>query len=199
VLQDVDLEISRGAVVAVVGRNGAGKTTLLRIAAGLIAPDRGTVSVDGLDPFADRRDYQRRLGFVSAGTGGVYARLTVKQQLECWARLAFVPRGMRATAVADAIDRLGLEAKASSRIDRLSAGQRQRVRLAMAFLHRPALVLLDEPQTSLDESGVIALTLLVRAHVDEGGTVVCCAPSADALGFGADAVYALEAGSVQPA
>src|SRR5437868_15042731 len=91
VLQDVDLEISRGTIVAVVGHNGAGKTTLLRIAAGLIAADGGTVSVDGLDPFADRREYQRLLGFVSAGTGGGYARLTVPPQLGIRARLAFVP------------------------------------------------------------------------------------------------------------
>lgn len=196
VLDDVDLDMLAGSVVALVGRNGAGKTTLLRIAAGLIAPDGGRVALDGLDPFSDRREYQRRIGFVSAGHGGLYARLTVRQHLECWSRLAFVPRRERAAAVASAIEGLDLGAKANARVDRLSAGQRQRLRVAMAFLHRPSLVLLDEPHTSLDEDGASALQGLVRALADEGGTVVCCAPSVVLLGLAVDDVHLVEGGKV---
>jgi ABC-2 type transport system ATP-binding protein len=196
VLDGVDLDVASGAVTAIAGRNGAGKTTLLRIAAGLIAPDEGTVSLDGLDPFANRREYHRRLGFVSAGHGGLYARLTVQQHLEYWARLAFVPRRQRAGAVASAVERFGLEAKAESRVDRLSTGQRQRVRIAMAFLHRPALVLLDEPQTSLDEDGMTALRTIVGELSAEGGCIVCCAPSADTVGLPVDHVYVIDGGEV---
>jgi len=196
VLDHVDMDVRAGSVVALTGRNGAGKTTLLRIAAGLIAPDRGRVTLEGLDPFADRREYQRRLGFVSAGQGGLYARLTVRQHLDYWSRLAFVPRRERAAAIASAIERLELAAKADARVDRLSAGQRQRVRVAMAFLHRPSLVLLDEPHTSLDEDGASALEGLVRGVADEGGTVVCCAPSAALLGLAFDHVYLVEGGEV---
>jgi len=196
VLRSVDLSIARGTVAALVGRNGAGKTTLLRIVAGLIAPDRGTVAFDGLDPFASRREYQRRLGFVSAGQGGLYARLTVRQQLEWWSRLAFVPRGERRGAVASVIEELGLGGKSDSRVDRLSAGQRQRVRLAMAFIHRPSLVLLDEPYTSLDDDGLSMLQALIRGTAGAGGTILCCAPTSDALGLGIDEVYALEGGEL---
>lgn len=196
VLDDVDLDLHAGSVVALVGRNGAGKTTLLRIVAGLIAPDHGRVALEGLDPFADRREYQRRIGFVSAGHGGLYARLTARQHLECWSRLAFVPRRDRAAAVASAIERLDLGAKANARVDRLSAGQRQRLRVAMAFLHRPSLVLLDEPHTSLDEDGASALQMLVRQLADEGGTAVCCAPSVALLGLAVDDVHLVEDGKV---
>jgi ABC-2 type transport system ATP-binding protein len=199
VLGNVDMDVHAGSVVALVGRNGAGKTTLLRIAAGLIAPDRGRVALDGLDPFANRREYQQRLGFVSAGQGGLYARLTVRQHLDLWARLAFVPRHERAAAIASTIEHLELAAKIDGRVDRLSAGQRQRVRVAMAFLHRPSLVLLDEPHTSLDEDGISALERLIRGLVDEGGTVMCCAPSAAALGLAVDEVYRAEGGEVLPA
>ena len=199
VLDDVDLDIDSGSIVALVGRNGVGKTTLLRIAAGLIAPDAGRVSLDGLDPFADRREYQRRLGFVSAGQGGLYARLTVRQHLEYWSRLAFIPRRDRAAAVASAIEHVAMSAKADARVDRLSAGQRQRLRLAMTFMHRPSLVLLDEPHTSLDDDGVGAVEMLVRDAVAEGATVVWCAPSVPPLGLTFDSVYVVDGGKVRPA
>jgi ABC-2 type transport system ATP-binding protein len=196
VLHDVDLRLAPASVTAVVGRNGSGKTTLLRIAAGLIAPDRGTVALDGLDPFVNRRRYQQRLGFVSAGQGGLYARLTVWQHLELWSRLAFIPPRERPDAVAAAVEGLGLGGKESSRVDRLSAGQRQRVRIAMAFLHRPPLALLDEPHNSLDDDGIAALAALVRDLVEAGGSVVCCAPTPTSLGFPVDEVYVVDGGHV---
>src|SRR5579862_5092748 len=199
VLADVDVDVASGAVTVIVGRNGAGKTTLLRIAAGLITPDSGRVSLDGLDPFADRRDYQCKLGFVSAGHGGLYARLTVRQHLEYWARLAFVPRRERAAAVAAAIERVAMAAKADARVDRLSAGQRQRVRIAMTFMHGPSLVLLDEPHTSLDDDGVSAVEALVRDALEGGASVVWCAPSVPALGLAFDEVYRVENGKVSAA
>ncbi|HLX20724.1 MAG TPA: ABC transporter ATP-binding protein [Gaiellaceae bacterium] len=199
VLDNVDLELRESSLVALVGRNGVGKTTLLRIAAGLIAPDAGRVALDGFDPFADRREYQRRLGFVSAGQGGLYARLTVRQHLEYWSRLAFIPRRERAAAVAAAIERVAMAAKADARVDRLSAGQRQRVRIAMTFMHGPSLVLLDEPHTSLDDDGVSAVEALVRDALEGGASVVWCAPSVPALGLAFDEVYRVENGKVSAA
>src|SRR4051794_33702127 len=88
VLDAADFELPRGARIALQGANGAGKTTLLRILAGLFLPDSGTVALDGLDPVRDRRPYQRRLGFLAAGQGGLYARMTVKAHLDYWSRLA---------------------------------------------------------------------------------------------------------------
>jgi ABC-2 type transport system ATP-binding protein len=177
VLRGVDLLLGRGEVTLVEGRNGAGKTTLLRVAAGLIAPDRGRVTACGLDPQRDRRAFARAVGLLSAGDRGLYARLTVRQNLEFCAGLALVPRRIRAGAVDRALARFALEDVAARRVDRISMGQRQRVRLATAFLHDPQVVLLDEPATSLDDEGVARLDAAVREVAARGGAVLCCAPS----------------------
>jgi ABC-2 type transport system ATP-binding protein len=181
VLDAVSLAVGPGTVTSLVGSNGAGKTTLLRIVAGLIEPDRGAVFVDGLHPRGNRREYQRRVGLLSAGQTGLYARFTVVQHLEYWARIAFVERRARASAVATSIERFALGPIAGRRADRLSMGQRQRVRVAMTFLHEPRLVLLDEPLTSLDDEGSSALVGTLRTFVREGGAALWCAPSADEI------------------
>jgi ABC-type multidrug transport system ATPase subunit len=199
VLQRCSLSLPAGAAVALVGRNGVGKTTLLRIAGGLIAPDEGSVALDGLHPFKDRRRYQERLGYVSAGQGGVYPRLRVEQMLKFWAGFALIPRSQRTAAIASVAEPLGLEGILQSRLDRISSGQRQRVRLALGFMHDPKLILLDEPHTSLDADGMAALAALVAERIAANATVVCCAPTSQELGITMDLAYVVEDGEVQPA
>jgi ABC-type multidrug transport system ATPase subunit len=191
VLDSVDLTLAPATVASLVGANGAGKTTLLRIVAGLIFPDAGSVALDGLTVRSDRCEYQRRVGFVPAGQTGLYARFSVRSHLEYWARTAFVPRRERGGAVERALRRFSLEPLARQRPERLSLGQRQRLRLALGFLHRPSLVLLDEPHTSLDHDGVEMLHGVVAEHVDAGGAVVWCAPTMEEVGIVADAAYTL--------
>jgi ABC-2 type transport system ATP-binding protein len=197
VLDDVDLQLASGSFMALVGVNGAGKTTLLRIIAGLIMADRGTVGLDGLDPFRDRREYQRRLGFLSAGQGGLYARMSARRHLEYWASIAFIPRQDRKRLIAGAVESFELEEFADRRVDRLSMGQRQRVRLAMAFLHEPALVLLDEPSNSLDADGIAVLQRAIGRVTARGGTAVWCAPSTDSFVERPDDVFSLVAGRLE--
>ena len=193
VLDAVNLNVAPGTLVSVVGANGAGKTTFLRIAAGLIAPDKGSVRLDNLDPFTDRREFQRRLGFLSAGQAGLYARLSVRAHLEYWATISFVPRAARNNAVAGALERFLLGDLATRRVDRLSAGQRQRVRLALTFLHKPTLVLLDEPQNSLDDEGLELLNDVIGEMTSSGATAICCSPNRDKINSPND-VYELRDG-----
>jgi ABC-2 type transport system ATP-binding protein len=193
VLNELDLSLLPGTTTWLGGRNGVGKTTLLRIAAGLICPERGSVRLAGLDPEADRRAYQRRLGYLPAGNGALYARLSVRDNLDFWAGMALLARGQRQAAVETALTRFELGPLARQRADRLSMGQRQRVRLAAAFLHEPELILLDEPQTSLDPD---ALELLARALDelrDRGGSALWCAPKPDE-GIDFDRLLELDAG-----
>jgi ABC-2 type transport system ATP-binding protein len=199
VLDAADFELPRGAVVGLQGANGAGKTTLLRILAGLFLPDAGVVQLDGLDPVRNRRAYQRRLGFLAAGQGGLYARMTVKAHLDYWARLALLPAGDRRIAVGVTLGRFDLAPLARNRVDRLSTGQRQRVRLAMAFLHAPDVILLDEPGNSLDEAGLARLQSILEECKRDGQSVLCCAPAVAGLPAEFDKVYELAHGKVIPA
>ena len=137
ILDGAQLSVDAGASAWISGENGVGKTTLLRIVAGLVAADKGTVSLNGVGLEEDRRTYQRQLGFLTGGDSGLYARLSVRQNLEFWAGVAFVPRRRRREAVDHALARFSIEGLASRRVDRLSLGQRQRVRLAMTFLMTP--------------------------------------------------------------
>src|SRR5919106_4751663 len=200
VLDQIDLDLAPGESVWIGGKNGIGKTTLLRIIAGVFRPDSGTLRLQGLDPERDRRHYQARIGYLSAGNTGLTARLSGRFQLNFWARLAFLPRSEREAAIERAIEAFALQELADKRVDRLSMGQRQRIRVAMVFLHSPEVVLLDEPLTSLDEEGATLLSAAVREVTGRGGSVVSCSPSADnqsPLEF--DRLFVIEAARMVPA
>jgi ABC-type multidrug transport system ATPase subunit len=179
VLDRIDLELPPGSLTWLAGANGAGKTTLLRIACGLLAPDEGSVAFDSLHPRRDRRAFQRRLGFLSAGDRGIYARLSARDHLSLWARLALLRPESVEGAIQDVVERVGLEELLPVRADRLSMGQRQRLRLAMTFLHSPDLVLLDEPLNSLDQNGATALQRCIDDVRARSGVVLWCSPGAD--------------------
>ena len=197
VLYGVDLTIHPGEIVGISGRNGVGKTTLMRILSGLIGPDAGTITVAGLDPRADRRAFLRLVAFLPAANTGVYARLTVRHNLELWSDLALVPRRRRRAAVDASIDRFELGALAKQRADRLSMGQRQRVRLALATLHEPRVLLLDEPTNSLDDEGIASLNAAVDEALNGGGCVVWAAPRIDERESRVDRHFTLEEGGLR--
>jgi ABC-type multidrug transport system ATPase subunit len=199
VLDGVGLHLRPGAVIAIDGRNGAGKTTLLRIAAGLITPDAGTVRIDGLDLERERTECHRRIGFLSAGNTGLYGRLTVEQHLAFWARVAMIPRAERAPAIARTTADLELAELCGRRVDRLSMGQRQRLRIGLALLHSPKLLLLDEPRTSLDLDGTALLAAAVERIVAAGGAAVVCLPTGEPDFLGFDARFTVDGGRVIPA
>ena len=198
-LDGVTLAVGTGTTILVSGRNGAGKTTLLRIAAALITPERGEVRLNGLDPERNRREFQRRLGHLAAGNTGLYARLKLELHLDFWARLALVPRARRASVIERTIDAFELRSLMGRRVDRLSMGQRQRLRLALAFLHEPELVLLDEPTTSLDQDGIVLLDRALAELKGRGGAALLCAASGDELHLAYDKEYLLGGGRLEAA
>jgi len=179
VLDEVDLEVRAGAVVGVAGGNGAGKTTLLRIACGLIIPDGGTTCFAGKDIETAGAAYKRAVGLLSAGDRGLYARLTVSQNLDFWGGLAGLARRHRRARIEDVLSEFEISDLADRRVDRLSMGQRQRVRLAMTFLHDPKTIFLDEPRTSLDEAGISVLAAALERLIGRGGAALWVSPEAD--------------------
>jgi ABC-type multidrug transport system ATPase subunit len=199
VLRGIDLDVAPGTVTGIGGRNGAGKTTLLRIATAILSPDAGTVTIDGLSGDANWREYHRRIGFLSAGDRGLYARFSVQGHLEYGARIAFVPRARRREAVEEALVRFGLTDLTSRRADRLSQGQRQRLRLALTVVHSPKVLLLDEPRNSLDDEGLAMLTRTIDDVIARRGAVIWCSPAGETQPVGFDRDYVIEEGILRPA
>jgi putative ABC transport system ATP-binding protein len=188
-LDRVSLTVARGEVVAVMGPSGSGKSTLLYLLAGLDEPDGGTVRVTGVDweslRGTERAQFRRRAcGLVVQGFA-LLPQATAAENVEVPLLLSEGDqdedgdgrdgRGARdrASAVAEALDRVGLGAHGSKLPDQLSGGEQQRVAIARALIASPALVLADEPTGNLDsETGEAVARLLVEAAVESGAAVV---------------------------
>jgi ABC-type multidrug transport system ATPase subunit len=199
VLDELSLTLEPGTSAWIGGRNGIGKTTMLRIAAGLIEADSGRTEVWGVAPNENRVRYQQLVSFLPAGDRGLYARLTVRRQLEFWGRIAMVPRDRFDDTIEQTLEAFELSDLAERRVDRMSMGQRQRVRIAMTFLPRPEVVLLDEPLTSLDTEGGEILQAAVAQLLARDGAVLWCSPSGEHLDMTFDANWMLERGKLVPA
>ncbi len=170
VLRGLDLELGWGSVLTLFGPNGAGKTTLLRTLAGLTRQSGGSLRVGGLD-VADRRPDVRKLVGVVMHQTFLYDDLTVAENLRFYARMYGLgsSSGERAASAADA---LGLNAVLNARVRTLSNGMQKRAALARAALHGPPLLLLDEPETGLDQDAMAALEQLLARHREAGGSAI---------------------------
>ena len=168
-LVDVDLRVAWGETLAVLGHNGAGKSTLLRVIASLVRPDAGTVAVGGFERAKDAAAARSIVGYV-AHQPLLYDDLTAAENLAFFARLYGVRDAP--ARIAEVLDDLGASAWADRRVRGLSNGMQKRVAIARALLHRPSVLLLDEPETGLDVDGLAMLDRLVRSVTDGGAAVV---------------------------
>ncbi|MGB9605228.1 MAG: heme ABC exporter ATP-binding protein CcmA [Bryobacteraceae bacterium] len=166
-LRQVSFAVPAGACLALLGRNGAGKTTLLRILSGLTRTGRGRVRVLGADP----REVAARAATGVLGHGlGLYDELSALENLALFARLYGLAEPE--SCARRWLERVGLAGAAQALVREFSRGMRQRLAVARAFLHDPALLLLDEPFTALDDRAVACLQELLRDALREGRTVV---------------------------
>jgi len=160
VVRDLTLALAKGEVLGLLGVNGAGKSTTLRMIAGVLAPTTGKILIDGQDLGEAPELARRRIGYLPE-VPPLHTELTVTEFLAFCARLHGLARGADA-AVARAIERCGLGDVRHRLIGALSKGFRQRVGLAQAILHEPALIVLDEPASGLDPVQTLNLRELVR-------------------------------------
>jgi len=170
-LDGVDLVVEAGSILGLLGPNGAGKTSLVSIVAGLRRPDAGAVRVAGIDVVRDPHRAHTLIGYAPQETG-VYPTLSVRDNLRFFGGLAGLRKrelGERVDAVGDA---LGLTDLFDRRGSELSGGERRRLHTAIALVHRPQLVLLDEPTTGADVRTRSEILRLVRTLADEGSAVV---------------------------
>lgn len=166
-VRGIDLEVRSGEIYGFLGRNGAGKTTTIRMLLGLIRPSAGEISLFGSPLGKDREVTLRRVGCL-VESAAAYPNLTVRENLEIQRRLTFSPK----ESTERAIELLGLGEYAERRAGRLSLGNKQRLSLARALLHRPELLILDEPANGLDPAGIIEVrALLKRLAAEEGVTI----------------------------
>jgi len=170
-LAGVDLACRYGEIYGLLGPNGAGKTTTLRILATILAPTSGTAEVDGVDVAAQPLEARRRLGFLSASTG-LYARLTPRETLRYFGSM----HGLAGAALEGRIDELvatfEMARFADQRCEGLSSGQRQRVSIARAVLHDPAVLILDEPTTGLDILGTSDMIDFIAERRSAGRSIL---------------------------
>jgi ABC-2 type transport system ATP-binding protein len=160
VVRDLGLALAKGEVLGLLGVNGAGKSTTLRMIAGILAPTVGHVRLDGEDLAEHPELARRRIGYLPE-IAPVHAELTVAEYLDFCARLHGLSREARA-AVDRVIERCDLGEVRRRLIGALSKGYRQRVGLAQAIVHAPALIVLDEPASGLDPVQAERLRVLVR-------------------------------------
>jgi len=170
-LHGVACSIERGSVTALVGPNGAGKTTLMRCIAGLETPIEGAITLAGVDVIAEPRASHRHLGFLS-DSFGVTRALSVRQTLVHAALSHGASNQAALAAVAPVAERLGLVDLLERRCAALSRGQRQRVAIGQSLIHKPALLILDEPASGLDPEARSSLAALFRSLRDEGMTLL---------------------------
>jgi heme exporter protein A len=168
-LAGVDLCIPAGEFTTLVGPNGAGKTTLLRILATLARPSSGTVHLAGLDLVRAGIEVRRLVGFLSHRTL-LYGDLTAEQNLGFYARMYDLGDGP--ARIDDLLKRVGLAARRHDLVRTFSRGMQQRLAVARAVLHRPELLLLDEPYTGLDPVAGHVLTALLTELAGDGCTIL---------------------------
>jgi ABC-2 type transport system ATP-binding protein len=167
-LNGLDLAAKPGRLVGFLGANGAGKTTTMRAIFGLLTPDAGTLEWQGEPINAAMRD---RFGYMPEQRG-LYARMPIAEQLAYFGMLHGMGKSEAARSSASMLEELGLSDRSNDRLEALSHGNQQRIQLGVALVHRPDLLVLDEPFSGLDPLGIATMTGVLRARARDGAAVV---------------------------
>ena len=160
-VRDVSLRICAGEVLAFLGPNGAGKTTTIKMIGGLVRPDAGQVRIDGLDPHRQSMAL-KRVGAVLEGNRNLYWRLTPLENIEYFGGLRQVSRKVARQRGEQLLEQFGLSEKRKTPVQKLSRGMQQKLAIAVALVHQPTLLLLDEPTLGLDVEASETVKTLVR-------------------------------------
>jgi ABC-2 type transport system ATP-binding protein len=170
-VDNVSLTIPAGEIYGLIGPNGAGKTTTIRIAVGLLEPTAGEVRIAGVDVLHDPEHARRHIGYLS-DFFSVYEDLKVWEYLDYFAHAYKMPEHEIPARLTEVISEAGLESKRDTLIHGLSRGMKQRLGIARAMIHRPKVLLLDEPASGLDPKARIELRNLLRSVRDAGATIL---------------------------
>jgi ABC-2 type transport system ATP-binding protein len=170
-LDHVSFEVPKGEIFGFVGPNGAGKTTTLRILAALLEPTAGRALIDGADVIAHPDQVHDRLGYMP-DFFGVYDQLTAGEYLDFYAACYRQPKARRRKIAGDLLELVGLSDRRDQAVDTLSRGLKQRLCLARALVHDPAVLLLDEPASGLDPRARVEMREILKELQTMGKTIV---------------------------
>jgi ABC-2 type transport system ATP-binding protein len=170
-LTDVSFAVGEGQIFGVLGPNGGGKSTMFRILATMLAPSGGTANIAGYDVAAQPAEVRRRIGVVFQSQS-LDKKLTVAENLRSQGRLYGLSGAALAKRMGEAMERLGLETRRNDLVEALSGGLKRRVEIAKGLLHRPLVLLMDEPSTGLDPAARRELWQYVEELRDEQGITV---------------------------
>ena len=170
-LTELTFQVSAGECLVLLGKNGSGKTLLLNILATLIEPTSGTVSINGIDTFANLKQVRPSIGYIPVAFEG-YPEVSIVNYLSFFAAAYKLEKRDRAEAIEAVLELMDIQHLREVKIGALSTGERQRLLFAKTFLHEPQLWLLDEPLTPLDPDGQVEMTELLNELQAMGNTVV---------------------------
>jgi ABC-2 type transport system ATP-binding protein len=194
-VDDVSLDVADGTLLALLGPNGAGKTTTVRMLCGLLAPSTGSASVAGYDVVADPAAVRARVGLVT-DLPGLYEQMSPRVYLEFFGRLYGLDTATGASRVDALLEMFGLETRHSERMVTFSRGMQQKVALARALLHEPAVLFLDEPTAGLDPLAARAVRELILSMKHARRSIVLCTHDLDEAERLADQVAILQSGRI---
>ncbi len=163
------LTLKKGEFAVIFGPNGAGKTTLLKLISTLIEPTEGSVFVSGFDTAEEPEKARREIGMLSHDSY-IYGELTAKENLRFFGQMYGIKSQELEERISNLLENVGLVTKADERVSTFSRGMKQRLSIARALLHRPSLLLLDEPYTGLDPGASLIFENLLKSPEFEGST-----------------------------
>lgn len=169
-LRGITFEIASGEIVGLLGPNGAGKTTIIKILTGYLQPDEGSVEIGGLDVLSHTQKVQAGIGYLPE-TAPLYPELSIQAYLRMMAELRQIPEEDQVERISQAVYATGLADHLTRPIGQLSKGYRQRVGVAQAILHRPRLLILDEPTIGLDPTQIVEVRRLIQ-RLSQGSTIL---------------------------
>jgi ABC-2 type transport system ATP-binding protein len=196
-LSGLDLDVAPGEFIGLVGPNGSGKSTFLRVAAGLLVPSAGRLTVEGHEPYAGDARGRRSIGSVFGDSRSFFWRLSGRENLRFFAALHGLGGAERDARIEEALSLVELDEAASRRVMAYSSGMRQRLAFARALLHRPRLLLLDEVTQTIDpDFAPVMLARLDALRADGAAAVIYATHRPEELEGRADRVLRLEKGHV---
>jgi ABC-2 type transport system ATP-binding protein len=191
----IDLEVSAGEIVGILGPNGSGKTTTILMLLGLTEPTSGHAEVAGFDPLRDPLEVKRRVGYMPDQVG-FYDGLSARDNLAYTGRLAGLPRPEIDDRFAAAMDRVGLGDVGRNRVRTFSQGMRQRLGLAEVLMKRPSVAILDEPTTALDPHSTQEFLAMIRGLKADGTAVLLSSHHLDQMQSVCDRVALFNRGRI---